>query len=406
MITQHVGEMNSTTYASTTVHQGNAETVSPGVREKRDDTAGVVVHEWVERSGGAENVVEQMLAAFPDAGLRVLWNDAPGRLPTASTDTWLARTSLRRHKALALPFMLPTWRSLRSEKHYDWMLTSSHLFAHHARFTGAGAGIPKYSYVHTPARYIWAPEYDPRGSDAVVRSVAPALRIVDRHRAQEPVAIAANSAFIADRIAAAWDREAVVIHPPVNVDRITARRDWLSALTSEELELIGALPDDFVLGVSRFVSYKRLDLVIAAGARAHLPVVLAGCGPEEGTLRELAESARVPVDIVTSPSDALLYALYQRASVLVFPAIEDFGIVPVEAQAAGTPVVTGPVGGQTETFAPHVSGIIADSTDAGDLARGIEAARALPPFDPIAVTRRFSNDVFVQRIREFVNVAG
>ncbi|WP_243062379.1 glycosyltransferase [Humibacter sp. RRB41] len=375
-----------------------------GAHEKDTRSAGVVVHEWVERSGGAENVVEQMLAAFPGADLRVLWDDAPGRFPIASTDTWLARTPLRRHKALALPLMLPTWRTLRSETHYDWILTSSHLFAHHARFTGVDAEIPKFSYVHTPARYIWAPEYDPRGAGTAARAAAPALRRVDRARAQESVAIAANSAFIADRIAAAWEREAVVIHPPVNVDRITAQRDWRSELTDDELEVLENLPDEFALGVSRFVFYKRLDLVIAAGEQANIPVVLAGRGPEESVLRAAARSARISVDVVSSPSNALLYALYQRASVLVFPAIEDFGIVPVEAQAAGTPVVTGPFGGQTETFAPGVSGVIADSLDAVDLARGITAARELLPFDPVSVTRRFGNDVFVQRIREFVNL--
>lgn len=365
---------------------------------------GVVIHEWVERSGGAENVVEQMLAAFPDAELRVLWDDAPGRFGVAPTATWLARTPLRRHKALALPLMLPTWRSLRSRTRYDWMLTSSHLFAHHARFAGADADIPKFSYVHTPARYIWAPEYDPRGSGAAVRAVAPALRRVDRARAQEPLAIAANSAFIADRIAAAWGREAVVIHPPVDVGRITARAAWQSALTGEEEGMLAALPEAFLLGVSRFVSYKRLDLVIAAGERAGLPVVIAGRGPEEAALRAASASARVPVQVVTSPSDASLYALYERASVLVFPAVEDFGIVPVEAQAAGTPVVTGPFGGQTETFLPGVSGVVADSTDAADLARAVATAVDLAAFDPVSVTRRFGNDVFVRRIREFVTL--
>jgi glycosyltransferase involved in cell wall biosynthesis len=367
--------------------------------------AGVVVHEWVEPSGGAENVVEQMLAAFPDADLRVLWDDAPGRFRTIPTNTWLARTPLRKHKALALPLMLPTWRALRSETRYDWMLTSSHLFAHHARFTGAGADIPKYAYVHTPARYIWAPEFDPRGTNAGVRAVAPMLKRMDRARAQEPVAIAANSAFIAARIAAAWEREAIVIHPPVNVDRIIDENEWLSLLTGDELRILDSLPREFVLGVSRFVSYKRLDLVVGAGARAGIPVVLAGRGPEESALREFARSSDVPVQLLTSPSDALLYALYSRASVLVFPAVEDFGIVPVEAQAAGTAVVTGPLGGQTETLSPGVSGVIAESTDVVDLARGIAEALDLPAFDPVTTTQRFSNDAFVKRIRQFVECA-
>src|SRR5690606_36447909 len=125
--------------------------------------------------------------------------------------------------------------------------------------------------------------------------------------------------------------------------------------------LLEELPDAFVLGASRFIRYKRLDLVISAAEKAGLPAVIAGRGPEEQHLRAVAAAARVPVHIVVSPSDEMLYALMQLAAVFVFPAIEDFGIVPVEAQAAGTPVVTGPFGGQVETFENGVSGVVADS---------------------------------------------
>lgn len=364
---------------------------------------GLIVHEWLARSGGSEKVVDQMLEAFPGSDLRVLWDDSHAPRPAVAQESWLARTPLRHHKALALPFMLPTWRRMTSARRYEWMLTSSHLFAHHARLTGENADVPKLAYVHTPARYVWAPEQDPRGASAPVRAVAPMLKALDRRRAQELVAVAANSAFIAHRIATTWEREAVVIHPPVDVSRILSQSDWSAELGLREAAELMALPQDFLLGVSRFIPYKRLDLVIEVGERVGMPVVIAGRGPEEAALRAQAASARVPVHFVVSPSDELLYALYQRADVLVFPAVEDFGIVPVEAQAAGTPVVTGPTGGQTEALTPRVSGIVAESTDIDDLAHAVRAARELPAFDPQAVTNRFSNAEFAHAIRDFVS---
>lgn len=363
---------------------------------------GLLVHEWIEPSGGAENVLEALARTFPDADVQCLWNDAPQRFAERTVrETWLARTPLRRHKALALPFALGAWRGLEAHGDYEWMLVSSHLFAHHA--TLRRQDVPKYVYAHTPARYIWNPELDERGSSAAVRSVSPFFRRIDRRRAQEATAIAANSEFVRQRIRDAWDRDAEVIHPPVAVERILSHTDWRTQVTDDsERRLLDALSHSFVLGASRFVPYKRLDLVIAAAEQAGMPAVIAGRGPEESRLRALAERATVPVEIVVSPSDAMLYALLQQAQVFVFPPVEDFGIVPVEAQAAGTPVVTGPVGGQVETFHAGVSGVSADSASTADLARGIRRALDLDAFDPHTATAAFSEIAFRKRIEQFV----
>lgn len=339
--------------------------------------------------------------AFPDAGIQCLWDDAPARFPDHRVhETWMARTPLRRHKALALPFSVPTWRTLHPDVEYDWMLIGSYVFSHHARLLGRD--VPKYVYAHTPARYIWNPELDSRGAGAAVRAVSPLFRRIDRARAQEATAIAANSEFVRERIRRAWDRDAVVIHPPVAVERISAELDWARAVTGDEQRVLETLPETYVLGASRFVPYKRLDLVIEAAAAAGVPAVIAGSGPEEERLRAVAADAGTPVTFVISPSDALLYALMQNAAAFVFPPVEDFGIVPVEAQGAGTPVVTGPVGGQVETYVDGESGVTADSTDAVDLARAIERAIGLTRFDGATVAARFSEAVFQKRVREFV----
>jgi glycosyltransferase involved in cell wall biosynthesis len=269
---------------------------------------------------------------------------------------------------------------------------------------GLNAGVPKLVYAYTPARYLWTPELDPRGNHPAVRAAAALLKPLDRRRAQEATAIAGISRFIADRIERTWERPAEVIHPPVEVAAIHAVADWTSQLDGVEADVLASLPDDFVLGASRMVPYKRLDRVIRAGELSGRPVVLAGGGPEEGRLRERAARATVPVHVVPTPSTPLLFALYQRCATFVFLPVEDFGIMPIEALAAGAPVVVNRVGGAAETLsivgAEH--GGVADPDDDDDLAdavgRVIERSHRVPP----AATGHFARARFVDEIRAFV----
>ena len=174
--------------------------------------SGVIVHEWLQRNGGSENVFDVLTRTFPDADRVCLWNDSDGRF-TDVEETVLARTPLRHSKAAALPFMPLVWRHLPARE-ADWVLCSSHAFAHHARFAGPARDAPKLVYAHTPARYVWTPELDGRGEGAVARAASALLKPLDRRRAREATAIAANSRFVAERIAEKWDREAEVITRP------------------------------------------------------------------------------------------------------------------------------------------------------------------------------------------------
>lgn len=368
--------------------------------------AGVIVHEWLARSGGSENVVEEIGTIFPDADMVCLWDDSEGRFdPARVTETWLARTPLRRSKALALPMMPLAWRSLTNHE-YDWALISTHLFAHHARFGNQGPSFRRFVYVHTPARYIWNPELDVRGASLPVRAMAAALKPLDRRRAHEPASHAANSSFVQARIAAAWGVESRVIHPPVQVSRIQSVTSWVDELDGEDAATLAAVPDTFILGASRFIPYKRLDLVIRAGELADVPVVLAGNGPELVALRAAAESASVPVHLVLSPSTELLYALYERALVFVFPAIEDFGIMPVEALAAGAPVLANSLGGTAETITPGVTGALTSFESDADIREGISLAAGTKRTDRVRDARRFSAERFGDEIRGWVGGAG
>ncbi|KJL40824.1 glycosyltransferase [Microbacterium trichothecenolyticum] len=361
---------------------------------------GLLVHEWIAKNGGSENVFARLADIYPDADLLCLWNDAPHRFDPARTrETWLAGSPLRGRKAAALPLMPATWRNRKESA--DWMLVSSHLFAH--QITLSSGPVPKFVYVHTPARYIWAPDLDLRGASLPARAIGALFKPIDRKRATSATSIAANSEFIAGRIREAWHRDATVIYPPVETSRIQAITDWADELTAEEAAQLEALPPQYVLGASRFVSYKRLDLVIAAGEAADVPVVLAGTGPDEDSLRARAAEARVPVHFVHRPSDALLYALYQRALVFVFPPIEDFGIMPVEAMATGTPVIVNSIGGARESVAAPVAGTFFESEDASELRRAVEVAAAVDRSAVAARAREFSAERFDEEIRSWVD---
>lgn len=363
---------------------------------------GVLVHEWIAPSGGSENVLEAMSKVFPSADIVCLWNDGAGRFDrTKVRESWIARTALRRSKALSLPLMPLTWRTFK-DRGYDWALISSHAFAHHARFRGAGNDFRRMVYVHTPARYVWTPDFDSRGRHPLARVGARTLQMLDRKRAHEGAEFAANSNFVRARIAAAWGVEARVIYPPVDVELIQSVADWRDRLQPSEQKILSSLPCDFVLGASRLIPYKRLDEVIRTGEKLKTPVVVAGSGPSLTALRDRAEQASVPVTFLEGPSKALLYALYQQAQLYVFPAIEDFGIMPVEAMAAGAAVLAQSTGGSAESVEAGSAGALTDFRSDSDLIRAAHQAMATSRSARQERAREFSVERFNRSLRDWV----
>lgn len=366
----------------------------------------LIVHEWIARDGGSERVLDAMVEAFGEADVMCLWKDDPDRYAgRAVRESWLARVPLRRSKALAMPFMSHTWARVDTSS-YDWVLVSSHLFAHHIAGPPGSRRPRTFVYVHTPARYLWTPELDPRGAGPLARMAAVPLRRRDRAMAGSDSVMAANSDFVRRRIQDCWDREDVtVLHPPVAVGPIAAIADWSEVLDEADAAILRRLPDTFLLGASRFVSYKRLDLVIAAGEASGVPVVIAGRGPEQEALERQAAAAGVPVDFVDRPSDALLYALYQRCLAFVFPPIEDFGIMPVEAMAAGAPVIVNAVGGATESVVDGVTGVHVAGWERDELAAAVTRAASLDPADSRSRARMFDTPRFQAGLRDWMAAA-
>lgn len=365
---------------------------------------GVLIHEWIEKAGGAEKVFDAFVDTFPSADVFCLWNEDEGRYDDRTVrESWLARTPLRRSKSLALPFMPAVWNSVKIQD-YDWSLISSHLFAHHAGGTRAAtSGLRKHVYVHSPARYLWTPDLDQRGDKPFVRLVAPPLRALDRRRARTSGAqYAANSMFVRQRIQNSWGVDAQVIYPPVDVRRIQARSSWADSLNEHDEEVLAGLPETFLLGAARFVPYKRLDLVIQAGEHADVPVVLAGSGLHKAALEQRAAQADIPVFFIDRPTDALLFALYQRALAYVFPAVEDFGIMPVEAMAAGAPVLVSDVGGATESVINGLTGVHVNSWTKSEVVDAVSTAAGLRAEDSVIRAQRFDTDIFRADLRSWV----
>lgn len=363
----------------------------------------LLAHEWLEKTGGSENTFEQMIRVVPDARVACLWNNAPDRFPSAE-ETWLAKTALRRSKAASLTFMRSAWSRVDLDG-IDTVVASSHAMAHHLAGRAVREGRRGLAYVYSPPRYLWAPELDARGERFMARVGRRAFQHVDRRGLHPDVSYVAISEFVAQRMREAWGVESRVIYPPVETTRITSTADWKAAVDTREQEALADLPDEFILGASRLIEYKRLDVAMTVGQQLGMPVVIAGEGPYADQLRAHAQTLSVPVHFVGRVSDAALYALYQRAQLFVFMAVEDFGIMPIEAMALGTRALVRDVGGTSEVARLLGCATTADAEDLSDLTEKARMALESPPPDPGSVARAFSAESFRAQFAELVGAA-
>jgi glycosyltransferase involved in cell wall biosynthesis len=364
-----------------------------------------IVHEWLHDRSGSETTFEEMAKVFPAADLFAL-----SREPGVTYDvgdrkiatTVLDRSVLRRHRGLTLPAMPLAWALVGATgPRYDVVITSSHALVNTAGMVRrAGVAL---CYCHTPARYLWMPQLDDRGRLAPA-PVRRALRRLDRGAAGRIVGFAANSTETAWRVRRFYGRDAVVVPPPVDTEHYTPA----PADAGEPLPAAVHRFPEYLLAVSRFVGYKRLDLAVDVAAAVRLPLVLAGHGPGEADLRARAARSEVPVELVVGPSREELRALYRGAAVLVFPALEDFGIVPVEAQACGTPVVGLAAGGTLDTVVDGSTGVLAGEQTVPALAAATRRALADLAGRSATATAcrehalRFSTSCFDDRLRRWV----
>lgn len=366
-----------------------------------------LVHDWLVSMRGGERVLEAFCELFPDADLYTLVHK-PGacsatiermRIRPSFLDRLPMAHERYRHLLPLFPFAIEAF----DFNGYDLVLSSSHCVAKGVITPPSAVHI---SYVHTPMRYLWDQygEYFGPGRAGPItrlgaRMFATPLRVWDEASANRVDVYISNSHHVAARVRKRYRRASDVVHPPVDVERFTVRSE-------SEIE-------DYYLMVSALVPYKRIDVAIEAFRRSGRRLKIVGTGPEASRLEALAGGS---VEFLGRRSDEEVAELYSRCRAFVFPGEEDAGITPLEAQAAGRPVIALARGGALETViglsesvrrAP--TGVFFPEPTVDALSAALQRfEQNLPLFEPLVARRNaesFDRRVFKQRMRELIDRA-
>ena len=365
-----------------------------------------IVHDWLVSMRGAENVLESLCRIYPRAHVYTLRYDSRNLSPaitshpvTASFVDTLARALPlgRADFRMLLPLFPLAIESFRLDA-YDLVISSSHAVAKGAR---PRAGAVCVSYVHSPMRYIWEAEgaytRHVRGGAlgrAAFSLVAGALRRWDRAVTNRAVALAANSTYTQARIQRYYGRRSIVIEPPVDTRRFARIPDPSGARGDGPTYLC----------VSALVPYKRVELAVRAMAGRRGRLIVVGEGSDMERLRGLAPPN---VELRGRVADDEVDRLFAACDAVIHPAIDDFGIVPVEALAAGRPVVAFAEGGTVDSIRDGEGGVLFREATPASLASALDALerRSFTPGALRAMARRFDRDEFERRFAAWVDDA-
>ncbi|MBY4916412.1 glycosyltransferase family 4 protein [Burkholderia dolosa] len=363
-----------------------------------------IVHDWLVTYAGAERVLEQIIACFPDADLFSLVDFLDDRgfvRGKPVTTSFIQKLPFARTKYRSYLPLMPLAIEQLDVSGYDLVISSSHAVA---KGVLTGPDQVHISYVHSPIRYAWDLQHQyleqsnlTHGPKSLLaRLILHYIRNWDTRTANAVDGFIANSAFIARRIRKVYHRDAAVIFPPVDVDAFS----------------LNDAKEDFYLTASRMVPYKKIDLIVDAFSRTpERKLVVIGDGPE---MQKIRAKAGPNVEIMGYQPFAVLHDRMRRAKAFVFAAEEDFGISVVEAQACGTPVIAYGKGGALETVLDPQSdanptGLFFDEqTPAAIVAAVDEFERAPQRFTPRACranAERFSADTFRRRFLDYVEAA-
>jgi len=359
-----------------------------------------LVHDWLTGMRGGERCLEVVCELFPDAPLYTLLH-VPGSVSPVIERRRIVTSFVQRLPRAAtqyrryLPLFPAAVRGFDLTG-YDLVISLSHCAAKAVR---RPPGALHVSYCFSPMRYVWDlyDDYFGARAGAVVRALMPpvaaALRAWDR-RTDGVDGFVAISQHIADRIRRVYGRSADVIYPPVD----TARFHPV------------ARPDDFYLVVAALVPYKRVDLAVAAANRLRRRLLVVGTGPDAQRLRAAAGPT---VEFVGWRPDAEVADLYARCRAVLFPAVEDYGIVPLEAAAAGRPTIALARGGALETMiglgredAPPTALFFEEQTEDALVRAILEFEAVEHRFEPAALRARaaeFDTAVFRRRLRDYLD---
>lgn len=355
-----------------------------------------LVHDWLTGMRGGEKVLEVLCELYPQATLFTLLHNKGSVSETieqmAIRTSFIDRMPLKATKYRNYLPLFPRAIESFDFSGFDLIISTSHAVAKGAQ---PAPGTPHICYCHTPMRYVWElyDEYfGPGRAGMVTRSamsvIAPMLRTWDIRTSDRVTFFVANSRNVADRIRQYYRRPADVIHPPVNVSQF--------ALSEKD--------EGYFLIVSALVPYKRVDLAIETFNQNGKPLLIVGTGPESRRLRSIAKSN---IRFLGWQSDQELSRLYAGCRALIFPGIEDFGIVPLEAMACGKPVIAFGKGGALETVveeSDQPTGIFFFDQSVLSLKDALARFSKLR-FDPFAIRAHaelFARSQFKERIRLYV----
>ena len=346
-----------------------------------------VVQDWFFEPGGSELVALELAGLLPSADVLTSFMDPAYQscLVGHRIRTWpLDRIAAARHRYRAFLPLYPLWFEALGTKSYELVISSSSAFAKAVRTKPAATHV---AYIHAPMRFAWDLEgYLARSSVSPLgrvgsRVLRPMLRRWDRRTSRGPTVLLANSAAVRDRIRRYWGRDAEIIHPPVRLDDIS----------------VSSRDDGFLLVVARLLAYRRIDLLVSAARQLGRRLVVVGDGPELKRLRALAGPETQFLGHVPRPT---LVDLLASCHAYVVPGEEDFGIAPVEAMAAGKPVVAFRRGGALETVDEGTTGVFFDEPTVGALADAIGEIERVD-FETTAIrtnAERFAAPVFRRKI--------
>ncbi|MCL5410480.1 MAG: glycosyltransferase [Patescibacteria group bacterium] len=306
-----------------------------------------LVHEWLTNVAGSERVLLAVKEIYPDAPI---FTSVFNPLKAKPFSKFEVRTSIlqkipfmRSKRELLIPFTPFAFEQFDFSK-YNLVISNTSMAAKGIITKPEAIHI---SYCNTPPRYLWDPNIDPRAKKGKLsflrNNVVHNMRIWDRVAADRVDYFLANSKYIAKRIKKYYGRESIVVYPPVDVESF-------KIAPKENIK-------DYYLFVSRLVNYKKCDLVIDAFNDLGLPLKIIGTGPDEQMLKKKAKNN---IEFLGFLSDDGMKKYYSEAKAFIFPAEEDFGIVPVEAMASGRPVIAYGSGGATETVVEGVTGVFFD----------------------------------------------
>ena len=350
-------------------------------------TSVALVHDYLSQCGGAERVVLELAAMFPEAPIytsffapEATFAEFAGK--DVRTSSLQSRIDPDRFRSAVLRYP----RAFRTFdlSAFDTVVVSSSAFAHHVVHRRS------FVYWHTPPRFLYQPaSYGlARPLRAAALPLLAALRRADATAAARHLSYAANSEATASRVRSAYGRSAVVIHPPLRTGHLPV-----------DLPPLPATPRALV--VSRLLPYKRIDVAVQACRLAGMPLTVVGEGPQERTLRHLGAGT---VDFLGRLGETELPAVFAAHSVVLVPGQEDFGYVPVEANYAGRPVVAFAAGGALETVVDGVTGQLVPTHDPAEWAAALRSVhdRAWSPASLREATTRFGADAFQASVRQWL----